>query len=155
MQLAPLAPAIAHTDPPGAPTSRQEAAKALLAVPVGAIMTASMTAMTKQMANQPASRADLVAPLLAKLTPEQANIAMLNAIDGALALAPELAPRNEALRTAAAGVAALLAEAAADTTAAPAMQSLDRFTTPLQQVAAPLFEVALLLDPSLHRPDQG
>ncbi|MCW2925996.1 MAG: hypothetical protein JWM98_3400, partial [Thermoleophilia bacterium] len=77
-----LAIAAAATPAPAAP--RTEAAKALLAVPMGVLMTASMTAMTKSMAGQAVSRAELVAPLLAKLTPEAATAMMNSAIEGAL-----------------------------------------------------------------------
>lgn len=154
MQIATITPAQVRTDPPAAPTTRQEAAKALISVPMGAIMAATMTAMTKQMAGQTASRADLVAPLLQKANVEQLHAAMLSAIAGAVIVAPELAARGEALRQAAAGVAALLTEAAADTTQGPADASLERLITPLQLAATPLIEVALLLDPSLRKPDQ-
>ena len=146
MQLAPIAPASFP-----APTTRPEAAKALIAVPMGLVMSATMTAMTKSMAGQTASRADLVAPLLEKLTVEQATGAMLAAIDGAVALAPELAGRSDAMLQAVAGVAALLTEAAADATQAEANTSLAGLTTPLEPLMAPLMEAALLLDPTLGK----
>jgi hypothetical protein len=139
---------------PTVPASREEAAKALIGVPMAAITVASMTAMTKTMANQPASRADLVTPFLEKLPAANLYMTMANAIDGALALAPELAPRNEALRAAAQGVAALLAEAAADTTPGNAMEALARLSGPLQLAATPLFEAALVLDPNLRQPQK-
>lgn len=151
MQLATIAPTQARTDVPTAPTTRSKAAKALASVPMGAVMVATMTAMTKQMAGQPASRAELVAPLFEKATAEQLKLAMSNAIDGAIAVAPELAERSDALRQAAAGVVALLQEAVADTAQVPAEQALEALTTPLQQVATPLLEAALVLDPSLGK----
>ena len=141
MQLAPVAP-----------TTRPDAAKALVAVPMGIVMSATMTAMTRSMGNLSTSRADLVQPLLSKLTVEQATDAMLQAIDGAVAVAPELAPRTEALRAAAAGVAALLVEAAADTVAGDANEALERLTTPLEPLRTPIMEAAALLDPSLVKP---
>lgn len=143
MQIATIAQSV--------PTSRTEAAKALVSVPMGAIMVASMTAMGRQMSGQPASRADLVAPLFEKATAEQLSAAMLGAIDGAIAVAPELAERGAAMRQAAAGVVALLVEAAADTTQGPADQSLERLVTPLQQAATPLLEAALVLDPQFGK----
>ncbi len=141
MQLAPIAP-----------TTRSDAAKALVAVPMGLVMSATMTAMTRSMGNQPTSRADLVQPLLSKLSVEQATGAMLQAIDGAVAVAPELAPRTEALRAAATGVAALLVDAAADTVAGDANEALARLTTPLEPLMTPIMEAAALLDPSLVKP---
>lgn len=135
---------------------RTEAAKALAAVPMGAVMVATMTAMSKQMAGQTtASRAELVAPLFQKATAEQLQAALVSAIDGAVAVAPELAPKTEALRQAATGVVALLQEAAADTTAAPIGEAMDKLTTPLQQVAAPLLEAALVLDPEFGKQQPG
>ena len=151
MQFATIAPTSARTDVPGAPGTRTDAAKALASVPMGAVMVATMTAMTKQMAGQPASRAELVAPLFEKANAEQLKLAMLNAIDGALAVAPELAERGEAMRQAAAGVVALLQEAAADTNQVPADQALRALSAPLQQVAAPLLEAALVLDPNIGK----
>jgi hypothetical protein len=145
MQL--TAPAPATT-----PVPRTDAAKALIAVPMGIVMTATMTAMTKSMSGQAASRADLVAPLLEKLSVDQAKGAMLQAIDGAIAAAPELAPRAEALRQAADGIAALLADAATDATKGDANQSLERLTTPLEPLMGPIMEAALVLDPSLAKP---
>ncbi len=153
MQLAPIAPAAVKTDPAPTPTPRQEAAKALIAVPMGLVMTATMTAMTKSMGGQTASRADLVAPLLQKLTADQAKGALLAAIDGAVALAPELADRAAGMRQAAEGIAALLAAAAADTTQADANTSLKALTTPLEPLMAPIMEAALLLDPTLAKPN--
>ena len=141
MQLAPVAP-----------MTRQDAAKALVAVPMGVVMSATMTAMTRSMGNQPTSRADLVQPMLSKLTAEQARDAMLQAIEGAVAVAPELAPKTEALRAAAAGVAALLVEAAADTVAGDANEALARLTTPLEPLMTPIMEAAMVLDPSLVKP---
>lgn len=156
MQIAAITPTQARTDVPTAPTTRTEAAKALAGVPMGAVMVASMTAMSKQMAGQPASRAELVAPLFEKANVEQLRIAMLSAIDGAIAVAPELSERSDALRQAAAGVAALLQEASADTVQAPADKALQRLVTPLQQAATPLLEAALLLDPNFGKePQQG
>jgi hypothetical protein len=76
---------------------------------------------------------------------------MLDAIDGAVALAPELAPKADAMRAAAEGVAALLTESLADTVAGNAQEALARFATPLKTVAAPLFEAALILDPSIGK----
>jgi hypothetical protein len=137
---------------------RTEAAKALVAVPMGAVMVATMTAMSKQMAGQTtASRAELVAPLFEKATTEQLQAALVAAIDGAVAVAPELAPKTEALRQAATGVVALLQEAAADTTAAPIGDAMAKLTTPLQQLATPLLEAALVLDPEFgkQQPGQG
>lgn len=154
MQIASITPAQARTDVPGAPTTRTEAAQALASVPMGAIMVASMTAMTKQMAGEPASRAELVAPLFEKASAEQLKLAMFNAIDGAIAVAPELSDRNAAMRQAAEGVVALLVEAAADTTQGPADQSLERLVTPLQQAATPLLEAALVLDPNFGKDEQ-
>ncbi|MCW2923973.1 MAG: hypothetical protein JWM98_1377 [Thermoleophilia bacterium] len=147
MQLATVA---AATPAPAAP--RTEAAKALLAVPMGVLMTASMTAMTKSMAGQAVSRAELVAPLLAKLTPEAATAMMNSAIEGALALEPALAGQADAMRQAAAGVAALLAECAADVTPGEAQATLAWISTPMQALAAPLLAAALVLDPSLQKP---
>lgn len=154
MQLSSTTPSSVRFEMP-APTTREEAAKALVGVPMGIAMTATMTAMTKSMAGQPASRADLVAPLLEKLTAEQAGAAMQAAIDGALQFAPELAERGDALRQAAAGVQALLVEAAGDSVQGDAQQSLERLMTPLEPFMGPLMEAALLLDPSLATPDQG
>lgn len=142
---------------PAAPVApeRTEAAKALVAVPMGAVMVATMTAMNKQMAGQPnASRAELVAPLFEKATAEQLTAALAAAIEGAVAVAPELAAKTEALKQAAAGVVALLVEAAADTTQAPIAESMDKLTKPLQQVAAPLLEAALVLDPDMAKKQQ-
>lgn len=152
MQLAPIAPASARADAPAPTTPRQDAAKALIAVPMGLVMTATMTAMTKSMGGQTASRADLVAPMLEKLTVEQAKGALLAAIDGAVALAPELADRSAAMRQAADGIAALMVEAAADATQADANVSLQALTAPLQPLMAPIMEAALLLDPTLAKP---
>lgn len=151
MKLAPIVPTNVGSDAPTfpAPTTRPEAAKALMAVPMGIVMTATMTAMTKSVAGETASRADLVAPLLEKLSVEQATGAMLAAIDGAVALAPELADRSDAMRQAVAGIAALLTEVAADTTQADANVSLEKLTTQLEPVMTPLMEAALLLDPTL------
>jgi hypothetical protein len=104
--------------------------------------------MTKSMAGQPASPAELVAPILEKLSPEVAKDAMLAAIDGAIAVAPELAERGAAMRDAAAGVAALLTAFAADTTAVDAQQALASITKPLEPFAAPFMEATLLLDPN-------
>ena len=154
MQLAPIAPTVVRAEAPSfpAPTTREEAAKALIAVPMGLVMTATMTAMTKSMGGQTASRADLVAPLLEKLTVEQATGAMLSAIEGALTFAPELADRAPAMRQAVEGIAALLVAAAADTTQADANASLAALTTPLEPFMTPIMEAALLLDPSLAKP---
>ncbi|MCW2928504.1 MAG: hypothetical protein JWM86_2472 [Thermoleophilia bacterium] len=135
-----------------APANRAEAAKALLAVPMGVLTVASMTAMTKSVSGQGASRADLVSPFLAKLDVRTSTAAILAAVDGALALAPELAGRANAMRQAAAGVGALLAEAARDTNTRVATESLERLTTPMQAAAMPLFEAAALLDPSIVQP---
>ena len=134
------------------PMMRADAAKALIAVPMGIVMTTSMAAMTKGMSKTPASRADLLASFLEKLLPETARTMMLSAIDGAIALAPELEPRSAALRQAADGIAALLAEAAADTVQGEAQATLARITTPLQALMAPIMEAALLLDPTLAKP---
>lgn len=151
MQLSNVTPSNVRVEMPS-PTTREEAAKALVAVPMGIAMTASMTAMTKSMAGEAASRADLVAPLLAKLSAEQAGAAMLAAIDGALQFAPELAERGDAMRQAAAGVQALLVEVAADHAKGDAQQSLERLMTPLEPMLAPLMEAAAVLDPSLLKP---
>lgn len=152
MQLSPIAPLGARTDVPTAPATKQEAAKALMAVPGGIMAVATMTAMPKQVSGQPTSRAELVAGLVAQLSPEQAQMMMVNAIDGAIALAPELAERSDALRQAAAGVAALLAEAAADQTQGPVDSVLTGLLTPIQAAAMPLFEAARVLDPTLEVP---
>jgi hypothetical protein len=149
MQLSSIAPTSVRTDVPTAPATRTDAAKALVAVPMGIVMVATMTAMTKSMAGQAASRADLVAPLLEKLTPETARMTMLNAIDGAVALMPEARIDVAALKQAADGVAALLTDIAGDHTQGDAQQSLERITTPLQPLMAPIMEFALLLDPTL------
>ncbi|MCB0878711.1 MAG: hypothetical protein KDC46_06985 [Thermoleophilia bacterium] len=154
MNIAPAAVAAARTDVPTAPTTREEAAKALAGIPVGIATVASFTAMSKSMAGQTASRADLVAQMLEKVSPEQAKMMMFNAIDGAIALAPELAERNESLRQAAAGVEALLTEAAADTTQADPQASLQALMTPLQAILAPVVEAARILDPNFGK-DQG
>jgi len=144
MQLAQLTPPL--------PTTRPDAAKALIAVPMGVVMTATMTAMTKSMAGQSASRADLLAPLLEKLSIDDANAALLASIEGAITVAPELADRREALTQAAAGFTALLRDAAADTTKGDAGQALERLTTPLAPFMNPLMEAAALLDPSIVKP---
>ncbi len=115
---------------------------------MGLVMTATMTAMTKSMAGQTASRADLVAPLLEKLNVEQATGAMLASIDGALEFAPELADRSDALRQAVAGIAALITEAAADTVQGDANATLERLTTPLEPFMTPFMEAAHVLDPT-------
>ena len=156
MQISGIAPAAVRGEMPTmpAPTTREEAAKGLAAVPGGVAAVASFTAMSKSMAGETASRADLVAPMLEKLTPEQAKLTMFQAIDGAIALAPELADRAESLRQAAAGVEALLTEAAADTVQASPDASLDAIMNPLQALLAPVMEAALILDPNFGQ-DQG
>jgi hypothetical protein len=118
---------------------------------MGLAMVASTTAMSKSMAGQTASRADLVAPFLAKLSPADAKDAMLAAIDGAVAFAPELADRAEALRQAAAGVEALLAELAADTAQQDAQVALKAVMAPLQPLLAPVVEAVQLLDPNFGK----
>jgi hypothetical protein len=75
-------------------------------------------------------------------------------IDGAIAVAPELAERNESLRQAAAGVAALLAEVSADHVQGDAQQAMERLMRPLEPLVAPLLEAALLLDPSIGKPNE-
>ena len=155
MQIAPIAPT---NVPVASPEQRVEAAKALIAVPMGLVMSASMTAMTKTMGGQTASRADLVAPLLQKLPVDQAKAAMLQAVEGALAIEPQLAANADALRQSAEGVAALLAEAAADTTQGNAMEQLKLITTPLQTLMQPFVEAALVLGlkpEELPRPGAG
>lgn len=147
MQLAPTA--IRPADAP-APTPRQEAAKALIAVPMGVVMTATMSAMSKQMSGQTnASRAELLAPMLEKATVEQLAAAMTAGIEGAIALEPQLAGRSEAMRQAAAAVAALVTESAADTTSRPIKEAVAAIATPLQAAMTPLVEAALVLDPTL------
>jgi hypothetical protein len=131
------------------PTTRTEAAQALMAVPMGAMIGASMTAMTRQMGGQTASRADLVQPMLGQNPLEKLQGAMEAAIEGALALEPTLAGQGEALRAAAKGVLALLAEAQADAVQGDPMEALNRLSTPLQAVSAPLMAAALVLDPTL------
>jgi hypothetical protein len=152
MQLATITPQVVRQDPPASPLTRTEAAQALLAVPMGAMMVASMTAMGKAMSQTPASRAELRAQFVAKLPVENVYMTIANAIDGAIAVAPELAPRNDALRAAAKGVAELLAQASTDTASADAMTSLKAISEPLQAVAMPLFEAAVLLDPNVAKP---
>jgi hypothetical protein len=132
-----------------AQTTRPEAAKALIAVPMGIAMTATMTAMTKSMAGQSASRADLVAPLLEQLSVEAAKQTMYDAIDGAVAIVPEVRFDVAALKQAADGVAALLTEFAADTTQGDAQAALAAIMTPLEPMMAPIMEAALVLDPTL------
>jgi hypothetical protein len=152
MQIAQIAPAQARADVPPPASPRTEAAKALVAVPMGAVMVATMTAMSKQMSGQTtASRAELVAGLFQKASAEQLTQALLSAIDGAVAVAPELADRTEAMKQAATGVVALLQEAAADTAQAPIAESMDKLTKPLQEVAAPLLQAALVLDPNMGK----
>jgi hypothetical protein len=131
-----------------APTPRQEAAQALAAVPMAIAMTATMEAMGRSMSGQPASRAELLDQLLQQLPPQVAHTTMLDAIDGALALAPELADRGDSLRQAAAGVQALLVEVAADRTPANAEVSLAGIMTPLETLMGPVIEAAMLLDPT-------
>lgn len=156
MHIVGTSPASVRTDVPAAPTTRQEAAQALAALPVGVVTVASMTAMTKAMAGEAASRADLVLPILEKLTPKAAKVAMLDAIDGAIAVMPELSERDESLRQAAAGLEALLTEAAADTAQGDAQDALGRLTTPLEPLMAPVMEAVLLLDPTFgQEPEQG
>ena len=154
MQISGIAPTAARTDVPGAPATREDAAKALAAVPNAIAVVATMSAMTKSMAGETASRADLVAPMLEKMTIEQAKMTLLNAIDGAIAVMPELADRNELLRQAAAGIETLLQLIVADTTQADAQVSLGGIMTPLQPLMTPVLEAVLLLDPSFGK-DQG
>jgi hypothetical protein len=154
MQLATITPAAARTDVPTGPATREEAARQLIAVPAGIITVATMTSMTKAMTGEAASRADLVAPLVAKLPPEAAKVAILNAIDGAVALMPDARVDMGALRDAAAGIAALLADASTDHATGAPQQSLERLLTPLEQVARPIMEFAAMLDPSIVTPPQ-
>ncbi len=156
MQITGVTPMAARTDVPTAPATRPEAAQALAAMPAGIAGMAAFVAMSKQMAGETASRADLVAPMLEQMTPEQARMTMLNAIDGALALAPELADRNEALRQAAAGIEALLVEVAADTTQTDVDTALQGLMTPLEPLMTPFMEAALVLDPNFgQEPGEG
>ena len=147
-----ITPAAARTDAPTTPaTPRQEAAKALVAIPGAIAAMASFTAMGRTTAGQTASRADLVAPILEKLSPEQAAGMMLQAIDGALALEPALATQADALRQAAAGVQALLVDAAADTAQVDPQAALGALMTPMQALLAPVVQAAVVLDPEFGK----
>ncbi len=135
-----------------APTTRTEAAQAITGLPIAIAMSAMMTAMPRIPAGQTASRADLVAPILAKLSPEAAGEFMLGAIEGSLNLAPELAERGESLRQAAQGVANLLAECAADTQQQDAKTALAGVTGPLGSFTDTLVDAAKVLDPNFSAP---
>jgi len=142
MQLAPTSSA---PTAPAAPTARFQAAQALVAGPANVALAASITAATKGLAGEDVSRADLVAPLLAKTSIADLTASMQGAIDGALAVAPELVSQHDALKQALAGFTALLTEAAADTTKGAWQGTLEGFLRPLAEVSGAFTQAAALL----------
>ena len=88
---------------------------------------------------------DLVAPLLAKTSIADLTASMQGAIDGALAVAPELVSQHDALKQALAGFTALLTEAAADTTKGAWQGTLEGFLRPLAEVSGAFTQAAALL----------
>ena len=145
MQLARISPTSAA--PASVTPERAAAAQQLLVVPMGVMLTGMAVGMGKAMAGQQVSRAELVAPFLAQLSPDAAGAAILTAVEGAVAVAPELAPRSEAMRQCAAAIAALLVSSAADTDPVEAGTALDTFGTEFATASQALLEAAALLDP--------
>lgn len=126
------------------PTTREEVARALVAVPGAVIMTAGFGSTRPG----DTSRADMLAPVLAKLDVATATGVLDAAIAGVLTLAPEFASQEASLRQAAAGVVALLTEFAADHAVGANADIAKSIVEPMSAVAAPLFHVAAQLVPA-------
>ncbi|MCZ4495908.1 MAG: hypothetical protein JWM25_491, partial [Thermoleophilia bacterium] len=79
---------------------------------------------------------------------ERAHATMLDAVDGAIRVAPELAADRTALLDAVAGVIALLRTASADQKLQPrAWDAHDSFALDLERAAEPLYAAAAVLMP--------
>jgi hypothetical protein len=99
-------------------------------------------------AGRQVSAGDLLQPYLARVSADGTRSALLDAVEGALRVAPEFETERAALTDAANGVADLLSRAAADRTTGAAWDVAERFTHALDEVAAPIFGVSHDLDPS-------
>jgi hypothetical protein len=121
---------------------------ALRYLPDAVLTVVSQEAAAHAAAGRQASLEQLVAPFVASVSPDRARGALLDAVRGALAVAPEFEARRGELLLAAAGVADLIEVASRDRVKGDAWVIGERLMAQLDDVAAPLYEVARDLDPT-------
>ena len=141
MQITPL-------DQDSSAAQRRLAADALVHIPSQLLELAELEAARFDSAGRTASRAQLLAPVLAAITPAAAAGAARQAITAAIALEPFLAPMRSSLDDAAAGLQRLLEHGARDTARGHAWTVYDELFSDVHRVAAPLYAGADVVDPS-------
>ncbi|MCW2973922.1 MAG: hypothetical protein JWN72_2195 [Thermoleophilia bacterium] len=148
MQLSSITTATPAAPASQGPADRFRAALNLVFLPNSLHDIVERGAAAAAAAGRAIAPADLVRPYLAQVSAEATRAALLDAVTGALRVAPEFEPRRADLASAAQGVGELLAASAADHVTGAAWDIADRITGALDAVATPLYDVSFDLDPS-------
>ncbi|MCW2924489.1 MAG: hypothetical protein JWM98_1893 [Thermoleophilia bacterium] len=128
------------------PAARVRAADALVYVPDTLLGRAELVAAARAASGRPVTRRELLEPLLREFSADRLVATMHAAVEGALAVEPELAFGAAAMHDAARGLGELLA-ARADDRPAEAWAAYDALFSDVNVVAAPLWAGADVLLP--------
>jgi hypothetical protein len=132
---------------PSGPADRARAADRLAYVASIAAQTAELAAARFDAAGTRVTRGDLLADLFATLSPIQLGSAIDDAIEGALAVAPEEAWRRPDLRWASDSIVDILFHSATDPTVDRPWAIFDAMARELDEAAAPLLDAAAAIAP--------
>jgi hypothetical protein len=147
MHLASAITAITSSAAPASPADRLRAADRLAYLAGVAAETAELAAARFDASGTQVTRRDLLADLFARVTPVQLGAALDDAIEGALAVAPDEAWRRPDLRSANDALLGVLFAAAEHTTRGRAWHVYDELFAELEAATAPLFAASAAIAP--------
>lgn len=132
---------------PSGPADRVRAADRLTYLAGMAAHSAEFAAARFDAAGTLVTRGDLLADLLAKLSPIQLGSAIDDAIEGALAVAPEEAWRRPDLRWSADALVDIVFHSAADPTVGRPWVIFEAMLRELDEATTPMFDAAAAIAP--------